>query len=42
MKGIELTKFEPPEDEMATACGTSGVAFRGGGGTVELRISADD
>ncbi|MEM0913049.1 MAG: aconitase family protein, partial [Planctomycetota bacterium] len=40
VKGIELTKFEPPEEEMATACGSGDSGS--GGGTVELRISADD
>lgn len=37
--GIELTKFKPPAEEMATACGTSS---NGTAGSVELRISADD
>ncbi|MEM1354210.1 MAG: aconitase family protein, partial [Planctomycetota bacterium] len=39
VEGIELTKFKPPKEEMATACG-SGTSNTGS--TVELRISADD
>ena len=35
VQGIELTKFKPPAEAMATACGT-------GDNNVELRISADD
>ena len=37
VEGIELTKFKPPKEEMATACGTGS-----GASNVELRISADD
>ncbi|MEM9345764.1 MAG: bifunctional aconitate hydratase 2/2-methylisocitrate dehydratase [Planctomycetota bacterium] len=38
VEGIELTKFKPPKEEMATACGTDS----NGTSNVELRISADD
>ena len=41
VEGIELTKFKPPKEEMATACGTSSNGSSGGS-NVELRISADD
>ncbi|MEM6259714.1 MAG: aconitase family protein, partial [Planctomycetota bacterium] len=40
VEGIELTKFKPPTEEMATSCGTS--ASSSSGAAVELRISADD
>jgi len=40
VQGIELTKFKPPTEEMATACGTG--SGGSSSGNVELRISADD